>query len=500
MVFWGCAQVLFSEEKRKDFFWLLLVGFVSVLIIAINFVPLLLHLPLTTRAGGLSFEQATELSMSFVDFFRLIWPEDSISPIQDIAQREHYLPSLFIGVVGFLLFFRGVLNSKDRSFLWVILFFGILALGINTFIYSLVIHIPLLKTIQYPEKYWMGIIPVIAFFGAQGLRGASNRIFSVVIFLCVAELVGGARLNFPIENPEEVFTEPELAQRIHERTPPSKVFPLLWDDTLHKVKIPLMRSQQPLHETIHDTLYPNVGSRHGIGYVLGADRLRILRHGMCISAAINSEPMLRHRMLRKMGTSFYLTWRAEDTQELLQHTPLKLLEGGLFIEPNPEPFLYWTGTVLRARTTEPILALMASPTSAVMVLEEDPGVSTIPDINGYAPPKGFSCQIEAEQPLYRCTWQAKEEGVIVLRQNWLPGWYAELDDVSHPIARVNMYMIGVHAPKGKHTLVFKYTPNGFWFGLVLSILGLLLCGGVGWKLFRDTKALAEDLQPDIEHR
>ena len=83
--------------------------------------------------------------------------------------------------------------------------------------------------------------------------------------------------------------------------------------------------------------------------------------------------------------------------------------------------------------------------------------------------------------------------MLVVRQNWLPGWYAYLDDKEHPVAQVQAYMIGVFAPKGKHTLILEYRTPGFWIGLGFSIMGVLGVGAVWYRLFIGREEREEDL-------
>ena len=497
MVFWGLALVLLSEEKKSSFLWLCAVGAVSGLIISINFLPLLLHLPYTTRSEGIAFEEATELSMAFVDFFRLIWPEDDYFPFFDIAARQHYLPSIHIGVVGVVLLGMGICYSKKntRSLGWIFLFFVVLALGSHTPLYNIVSYIPLLKTIQYPEKYWLGVAPILALFCAQGaavwpLR--RNMVGVLCAFLVIELLVGGYS-NFQFHNPKDVFVESSLAKTIRAHQKIGKIKPLLWDDSLQKTQGFPSTGNQALHKTIHDILYPNVGLEFGIGYILGADRLRIRRHGQVVASAIASNAPFRHRLLRRMGVSYFLTWREEDQQELARETPLTYLKEGLFWDAEAFPYVSWSGRVLRAEKEADVLALMASPTTAVMVLEGDPNVQSIPILEDNLPPEYFRCQVEAQIPLYRCTWDSQDAGLITIRQNWLPGWYADLDGVSHPVARVNMYMIGLYAPAGEHEITLKYRPNGFFFGGMLGMLGIVSLVLVSRRLSIGKVALKQDL-------
>jgi hypothetical protein len=68
-----------------------------------------------------------------------------------------------------------------------------------------------------------------------------------------------------------------------------------------------------------------------------------------------------------------------------------------------------------------------------------------------------------------------EPAVLVLSENYYPGWRAYLDGERIPVMRVNYNLRGVQIPAGEHEVVFVYRPWSFYGGLLITILtGLLL--------------------------
>jgi uncharacterized membrane protein YfhO len=63
--------------------------------------------------------------------------------------------------------------------------------------------------------------------------------------------------------------------------------------------------------------------------------------------------------------------------------------------------------------------------------------------------------------------------MLVLADQWDPGWEARVDRVQAPIVRVNAILRGVPLAPGKHEVVFEYRPPALWAGGALSIMGLL---------------------------
>jgi hypothetical protein len=66
-------------------------------------------------------------------------------------------------------------------------------------------------------------------------------------------------------------------------------------------------------------------------------------------------------------------------------------------------------------------------------------------------------------------------GLLVLAEQFYPGWSATLDGRPVPVERVNLVMRGAFVPAGEHRIEFLFSPPALRQGLILSALGLLLC-------------------------
>ncbi len=80
--------------------------------------------------------------------------------------------------------------------------------------------------------------------------------------------------------------------------------------------------------------------------------------------------------------------------------------------------------------------------------------------------------------------RATGNNLLFLSESWYPeGWKAYIDGIETPIYRINYMFRGVVVPKGEHSLVMKFEPNGFYAGKQISlitniviILGLVFLG------------------------
>jgi hypothetical protein len=69
---------------------------------------------------------------------------------------------------------------------------------------------------------------------------------------------------------------------------------------------------------------------------------------------------------------------------------------------------------------------------------------------------------------------AAAPGVLVLADQYAPGWEAHVDGVATPIVRVNTILRGLPLAPGAHEIVFAYRPPALGLGAALSFIGLTL--------------------------
>jgi SAM-dependent methyltransferase len=64
--------------------------------------------------------------------------------------------------------------------------------------------------------------------------------------------------------------------------------------------------------------------------------------------------------------------------------------------------------------------------------------------------------------------------ILVLADNFYPGWRAKVDGRRAKISRVNYNQRGVIVPAGSHTVSFVYQPKSVLYGLIISVAALLV--------------------------
>lgn len=221
-------------------------------------------------------------------------------------------------------------------------------------------------------------------------------------------------------------------------------------------------------------IYLDYGMTYGVEDVWGSSPLRLAHY-----AALFEEFPL-DRMWRLTGVQHTLTWRRElfEPSELLVEFPQDQDTTYLhrLVEPNPRA---WIVTETRAVDDAAAVALLADhsfdlettalvPASVTAGTLAPAGENTI-DMQRLAPNK------------FRLDVQSKRGGMLIVSENWMPGWQAvDLDTGEElPLIRANLSFLGIEVPAGTTTIQFTHFPDSVRYGLVLSGTTLLVLLGAG---------------------
>lgn len=224
-------------------------------------------------------------------------------------------------------------------------------------------------------------------------------------------------------------------------------------------------------------VFLDYGMRYDVEDVWGSSPLRLARY-----AALFEEFPL-DRMWRLTGVEYTLTWRRElfEPSELLAEFPQDEDTTYLhrLIEPNPRA---WIVTKTRAADDATAVRLLADhgfdlETTAIVPTTEGSGT--------LAPVGDNTIEIQRLGPnrLY-IDVQSEEGGLLVISENWMPGWQAidAATGESLPIVRTNLSFLGVEVPAGERTVELRYLPDSIRYGMLVTGLTILvLIVGAGYS-------------------
>ena len=105
---------------------------------------------------------------------------------------------------------------------------------------------------------------------------------------------------------------------------------------------------------------------------------------------------------------------------------------------------------------------------------------------GYAATADFDRYTDQEIEI---STQASGNGFLFLSDTYYPGWKAYVDGQETRILLADYAFRAVPVPEGKHSVVFRYEPRSFWWGVRITLItvGLTLVAIVGILLVKSKK-------------
>lgn len=80
--------------------------------------------------------------------------------------------------------------------------------------------------------------------------------------------------------------------------------------------------------------------------------------------------------------------------------------------------------------------------------------------------------IQHDNTYWKIITRSDAPALLVVRQNYYPGWQAFLDGIDTDIKRTNYNQQGIYIPAGEHIIELNFLPNSFLLGCIISIICL----------------------------
>ncbi len=206
------------------------------------------------------------------------------------------------------------------------------------------------------------------------------------------------------------------------------------------------------------------------------------------ASLIEPQPYLSHVVFDQYRSPFFdvLNVRYVMTHEsappLAGYDLLRSAEGvSLYENSNAMPRAFFAGDIVEASGSAESLAAMRSPQfdptiqTVVEVDSRDPlpaKETTSPDAR---PQTRESATIVADKRnLVTVETDNPEDGLLVLSDNYYPGWKATVDGAPAGILRANHTMRAVKVPAGRHLVSFRFIPAAFFVSMYVSIAAAVL--------------------------
>ncbi len=172
---------------------------------------------------------------------------------------------------------------------------------------------------------------------------------------------------------------------------------------------------------------------------------------LSIKNVISALPLTQEGLLRKTSVSY-----ANRTIDLFENSEAL-------------PAVYVAKKAIPVHTVEDAIAAFASDAFI-------PGDTVL--VESDATPAATLIQADVEikssgQGVYAVNvTNPNEHAILVLTQSYYPGWHATIDTKEVPIFPVNIKHIGIQVPAGNHSVEFRYRPDSFMYGALVSGVSL----------------------------
>lgn len=96
--------------------------------------------------------------------------------------------------------------------------------------------------------------------------------------------------------------------------------------------------------------------------------------------------------------------------------------------------------------------------------------------------------------------RSPRDGFVVLSDTYRRGWVADVDGIETPIWKANLVMRAVPLPAGEHIVRFLYRPSSYGTGRAISVVSLLLTGGLWILPWIRRRTTPDDTESDDDQK
>ncbi len=315
------------------------------------------------------------------------------------------------------------------------------------------------------------------FFVCALLLFLSNFLFSrkkivawVFLIVVVFPLVSTNRFINPVVK-NSFLTKPLI---LEEKEVPVTIFR---DDYMPFAFKEEFRETDGMYRYFRESLYPYSGLQFGVKYLFSRDSYNIYDKEMTalIASIEKFSPENVVKLLRSVGCDFSLTpfpFPFLPSEEIYIEG-FKLFKQEI---PGKLPAAYLVYDFRKAGTFEERVDLFQMPDfnpEFTAIVEED-----LPLMSNHNSSEGDIVRTVVRfQSRQRYQVLNTRPAVLVLQGNFRTGWKAWVDNEEAEVFKVNLNARGIYLPAGTHEVRLKYSPGSFLFGLVVSLVTLILLLG-----------------------
>jgi len=147
----------------------------------------------------------------------------------------------------------------------------------------------------------------------------------------------------------------------------------------------------------------------------------------------------------------------------------------LYLNREAMPRAFFAGDVIEVESAPASLeAMLDAGFDPRITAVIETGHRASPAINTRPPAPVFPTIIEDKRNRVVIETDRADEGLLVLSDNYYPGWLASVDGLPTEVFRANHTMRGVKVPAGHHMVSFAFVPATFFVSMYVSLAGAVL--------------------------
>ncbi|MRR31613.1 hypothetical protein EG834_15080, partial [bacterium] len=210
---------------------------------------------------------------------------------------------------------------------------------------------------------------------------------------------------------------------------------------------------------IRESMLPDLNLLDRIPLVNNFDPLLPERFATWLDWMKSAESSLTYKWLALANTGAELVLEANDAKQT-RLIPLQ-----------PEPRVAWTNCGEAASSQNAAFAavnerLNQNVGSPCIVVENE----ITPNISSHLAGTGTVIIAEESPSRLILNVTSTDDGWVVIRDSWYPGWYALVDGQSASIFHADYLFKAIPAPAGNHQIALEYKPKSFTIGLWISLI------------------------------
>jgi len=332
--------------------------------------------------------------------------------------------------------------------------------------------VALRNTILETSIFLIALIPFFMYLFLQKIWKIKNIAPISILVILVIIGIYNANKFFPYSPKSTFFPRHPLIEALKENAKYARVFGI-GDATI----IPNISTQLRLYDPQYFHPLYILRYRELLEYANNGKYITNLPRGEAhIRSEATPNPQLlerRNRLLNLLGVS-YLIFKKSEVQK---HGNIVWENDKSYITENKDalPRVYLAKNFEVINSAEKILNRLFDQTFDIkntVILEEAP--SSFSSSSGQIKEKAILTKYSENSA--DITTDASSNSILVISDNYYPGWKAYLDGKETKIYRANYTFRAIEIPKGKYSVIFKYQPNSFYTGVTISTISLLFLG------------------------